>query len=385
MKIKWIMGEEGVAAVIMAVCLVMFLGFIALVVDLGYLLTARTQLYRTADASALAATANLDGTLAGIAAARNAAIAYAVKNQATGDPVILQPDDIEFGFWDMPAKAFLPILPGAPGYPQDINAVRVTARREASRGTALATTFARVLGENHMDVNASAVAQKGGPSQCVDSNDPALDCNLDVPIVLCSNAITQVDGSPNCGVEITVGDTPGQSGAWTSFFTVPANTPNIKSFVDGDTPSVYARPCSLCPADPEIDNRTHIEINNGSLTPVFNKMRDKYLEKVADPCDDPTTCEDSDGDGIREWVAYVAVACIDCQDPSTMNGPVCVTGFAKFNIEEVCTAGTLCNRTGNTADKAIYGFLKCGDLDRPNGGTGGPNFGTVSPIPGLVQ
>ena len=52
-------NEKGVALVYVAILLVVFLGIAALAVDVGYLMVGKTELQRTADAAALAATRQL--------------------------------------------------------------------------------------------------------------------------------------------------------------------------------------------------------------------------------------------------------------------------------------------------------------------------------------
>jgi hypothetical protein len=375
------LDKRGAVMAIVALSLFLFLALLALVVDLGQGLTVRTQLQSVADAAALAAASQLDGTLGGITNATAQANAYCAKNQAAGYPVSLLPGDIEFGYWDMPTRVFNLILPGGLGYPDAVNAVRLTTRRDAASGTQLATTFARSFGRNTMDVSARAVAERGGPSKCVDSSDPTKDCNL-IPVAVCQNRITHEDGSPFCRVNITVGDTPSQSGALTSFYD-NSSSQNIVEYVNGtkSSPSIYARPCGFCPSS------SMIQATQGVDTPVFNALQTQYNNNVA-PCRSTGSgpaCEDSNGDGNWEWKAYVAVMCADCNDPSQTSGFVCVRGFARVNIEEVCSAGTTCSHTGDKSTKAIYGFLKCGEQSQPNSGGGGPNFGTLSPIPGLVQ
>lgn len=377
------LDQQGMVMAVMAVCLLLFLAIVAFVVDLGHGLSVKTQLQEVADAAALASSAHLDGTLAGIDAARAEAMAYAAKNQANGAPVALSAGDIEFGYWDMPTKVFNPILPGNLGYPEDINAVRITARRDTANGTALSTTFAKTFGRNTMDVSAQAVAERGGPSQCVDSDDPELDCNLDIPLVLCKDKIVHEEGNPFCGVEITVGDTPTQVGALTSYYDT-TNTGNILDYINGtkENPTLYARPCSQCPLG------AGIQITQGVLTPIFDALKAKYDEKVA-PClsgSDGPSCEDANEDGAWEWKTFVSVACINCDDPDMTSGPACVTGFARMNVEEVCVPSQPCmHQGGATGQKALYGFLKCGEDSSPLSGVGGTNFGTLSPIPGLVQ
>ncbi len=386
---KRITETKGVVTVFAALTMLLFLGLVALVVDLGFGITVRTQLHQAADAAALAGASQLDGTLAGIDNARNQAIAYGANNSAAGSPVTIAPADVEFGWWDMPNRNFNPILPGGLGYPNEVNAVRVAARCDGTSNAAVPTTFARVLGRPTMNVRANAVASKGGPSRCVDSEDPALDCDLDLPMVLCNGRVTVVPGSNICQTEITVYSTPAQDGAFTSYFEKNASVPVIRNYVDGDTPNVYARPCSQCPANPEVDNQSIVELTQGTLTPVFNTMRTKYGEKVA-PCvssGSGEACEDLDGDGIYEWVTYVPVICCNNPDGSTMAGAACITGFSRFNVEEVCVPTRPCrHRGGATGIKAVFGLLKCGgEPDGGNSGVGGPNFGTFSAIPGLVQ
>ena len=52
-------GKRGVVAVYVAIILVVLIGFVALAVDVGYMMVVRNQLQNAADASALAATRQL--------------------------------------------------------------------------------------------------------------------------------------------------------------------------------------------------------------------------------------------------------------------------------------------------------------------------------------
>ena len=58
-------NQRGVTAVIVAICLVMLVGFIALSIDVSHILVARNELQNAADAGALSGAGNLylnDGT-----------------------------------------------------------------------------------------------------------------------------------------------------------------------------------------------------------------------------------------------------------------------------------------------------------------------------------
>ena len=52
-------NQEGISAVIVAVCLVMLIGFIALSIDVSHLVVARNELQNAADAGALAGAGEL--------------------------------------------------------------------------------------------------------------------------------------------------------------------------------------------------------------------------------------------------------------------------------------------------------------------------------------
>jgi Flp pilus assembly protein TadG len=58
-------NQQGVSAVIIAICLFMLVGFVALAIDVGHLYVARNELQNAADAGALAGARHLyleDGT-----------------------------------------------------------------------------------------------------------------------------------------------------------------------------------------------------------------------------------------------------------------------------------------------------------------------------------
>lgn len=167
--------RTGVSIVYIAVLLtfVMF-GIVSFAVDVGRIRVAKGQLQTSADAAAMAAALNLP--LISLPAPGNAnnvfdfddiddiAVGIAADNIITVDnqPVVLQPvNDIEYGVFNPTTRTFTVTARGnnLPGDPrQNANAVRVTAHRLASRGTALGMTFARIVGKNTQDLNAVAIA-----------------------------------------------------------------------------------------------------------------------------------------------------------------------------------------------------------------------------------
>lgn len=81
--------QGGAVAIIVGVSLVLLVGFLALVIDLGHLYLAKTGLQNAADAAALSGAKQLNGTAAGICCDANSAVGRAIdtagRNTFFGD------------------------------------------------------------------------------------------------------------------------------------------------------------------------------------------------------------------------------------------------------------------------------------------------------------
>lgn len=132
------LGERGATMVLVALCIVALLGVTALAIDVGMLLTARTEAQRSADAAAHGGA--LEWLLSGgdQADTRTAAQQVASINLVIGEAPDVSDGDVEFL--------------------TDPERVRVTVWRSEDRGNPVATYFARVLGFNDVDVSAVAAA-----------------------------------------------------------------------------------------------------------------------------------------------------------------------------------------------------------------------------------
>ena len=139
--------ESGMSYVFVGMGLMAFLSASMLAIDVGMLMTARTQAQASADAGALAgATALLyddynDRSPNG-PAVRNA-IQASTFNRVIGRNVSVQVQDVEFrqdptGEW---------------------NRVRVTVRRTAARGNPVSTLIASIFGVQQADIGAVAMAE----------------------------------------------------------------------------------------------------------------------------------------------------------------------------------------------------------------------------------
>lgn len=175
-------------AVLLAVVIVV----LAFVVDLGYAWVVRGQLRNAADAGAHAAVAELDGTAAGVAAARATAITWAARNVAGGEAVSLAPSDVRFGAWDLDAGAFVVLVD-----PRDISAVAVTAR-----GSAPAFFAPVAFGIDSFDATVTSTVQGGSVGR--------VGCYL--PLAVPSCLITAGDGI--CNQTLTFHPTAQKNVAW---------------------------------------------------------------------------------------------------------------------------------------------------------------------------
>lgn len=147
--------------VLAALLMVVLVGFLAFSVDYGYLLKIRTDLQRSADASALAAVQDLirlpDGTQ-DLNKARETVLAYARDNLADSSFQVA-PEDIQIGRYD-PQTIYSSLTLLNTG---TFDTVRVTLRRDGVTNPNVPLFFARLLGTQSAKVTAKATAilQKG--------------------------------------------------------------------------------------------------------------------------------------------------------------------------------------------------------------------------------
>ncbi len=141
----------------MAILLVVVMGFAAIVIDLGYTRLIQAQLQASADASAMAGAAMLDDSAAGLTQARNMAVAVAALNEVRGEALDLDPNtantpggDVVLGVWA--DGAFTPSTD-----PVAVNAVQVNLA-DASMGA----MFSKVAWDNdYLSAAATSVALQG--------------------------------------------------------------------------------------------------------------------------------------------------------------------------------------------------------------------------------
>jgi Flp pilus assembly protein TadG len=227
--------QRGAIAVLVMVAMVPLLGFAALAVDVGNLVVARNELQNAADAGALAGARCLYNQDAPLPAclqtnsstrghvnvnANQVAFQAATANDSQKVPVDVNltsgnGPDVERGHWNSTTRQFTANAVTAPAdlansttaqlnaNPNFINAIRVTARREA---TPVQAFFSRVLGFDSFEPRASAVAVVGFAGTLLPGE-------ADQPIVICQDSLL---GDDKCTVGRMIPSTS-DTARWTGF------------------------------------------------------------------------------------------------------------------------------------------------------------------------
>ena len=144
-------GERGAITPILAVCLAMALGFMAMTIDLGQLYVGKNELQNIADAAALAGAKKLvqeDPGNPGLAVvhcseAISTAQSVAAENRSFGDTMTVTAADITLGQWDLATGTFT--RTGCSTNPLEVTAIQVTVRRDGTDNPSLSTFFGGLL------------------------------------------------------------------------------------------------------------------------------------------------------------------------------------------------------------------------------------------------
>jgi hypothetical protein len=441
-------SEKGISAVIIAVCLVMLIGFIALSIDVSHLVVARNELQNAADAGALAGAAELytDDGQSVDTDANQIGFDAAVANFSEQSPVEVNwtggnVGDVQRGHWSFGLgslpRGFTPNDSTAPvalwgvttaeldENPNFINAVRVRTRRQ---NTPIASWFARIFGRESFEGFAEAVAYIGfaGTLKTETAN---------APIAICKEAITKncdPDNPDDCEWDCSEGrfinDAAGkedqETGYWTNM------TQNIDKSVDppadicsGGANANEVKPLVNCSAmatdfgvnDDDLTFGYNMEVNNGQIDAAFNVFYNCWKNTFEpDPgylvltlpvikcADDPTTCAPLWG-AVTVTVIHVTSQPNYKDLPETKNIPNWVNGpWDKDVASSNCSTDQnpdecvwtkfvehfqLKDQYGNDAGyhaKSMY-FLQTCEAQKAMGITGGPNYGILAEIPVLVR
>jgi Flp pilus assembly protein TadG len=160
--------EQGIITPILAACLAMGLGLLAMTVDLGQLFVAKNELQNIADAAALAGAkkliqakdpANQDLAAVYCSEAISTAQAVAADNKSFGATLTVSNADVTLGQWNLSTGSFNKT--GCTTNPLDVTGIQVTVTRDGTENPSLTSFFGGLLGSPQMNSSATAVAYLG--------------------------------------------------------------------------------------------------------------------------------------------------------------------------------------------------------------------------------
>jgi hypothetical protein len=397
--------QKGVTIVLVAVLMVVLIGFMALAIDVGYLMVTRNELHNIADGAALAACGELGAIYQSLSPQAqidyvcggedlSAIIAKAVdvgqNNRAGGlQGIAIREDDVIIGTWDGTSLTQTLDQP---------DAVRVIARREGADGEVgfvngpITTFFARVLGINTLDVSKSATAALTGQS----TTEPG---ELELPVGI-SSYFFQAGNKCNESIVFNPTNDPDSCAGWNSYDISPPNDNLLRQILNGNvlSPGTTAGETEFNFIGGNLSNPTFdallllfmrkgydIDANgNPVLTteggnPVSGHLGDGYPGTVPMTYDDgsrayyPDSNQNPTPRNLHRWETTVAVYGWDtCANPNTT---IPVVGYAKIILTDVEDA----------PQKRIVGEIICDVFsDEPTRGGGG-EYGVKGTIAGLVQ
>lgn len=153
--------RRGNVVVITVLLMFSLLVVVALAVDVGFLQVARTQLQRSADAAAIAATWRLlestgpGSTVPDTSAVRATAAQYGGLNAVVNAAPALAADDTTIGRLPYPFNRSVELLLDQPSL---FNAVKVRVRRTSQQNGPVGLFFARVMGLDSQELESEATA-----------------------------------------------------------------------------------------------------------------------------------------------------------------------------------------------------------------------------------
>ena len=356
-QIKALNNQRGVAAIVVGVCLMMFLGFAALAVDLGYVMVTRNELQNVADAAALGATRQLGVIYEGLSYGQmptyacdpavliNVAREIAVKNGAGGKAVAINDSDVTIGRWNASTRVLTPTLIGP-------DAVRVRVRRDSSANGPISTFFAMIWRKDTVDVSAEATA-------ALTAQSTAGPGGLPIPVGISRAWFENKSVFCNQPIKFYPTNSPEGCAGWHTYEDTPPNASQLRRILDGLREGSYAAPEATAGA-------TQFEFVGGTIASDFPEMKALF-----DYC---KTLDDGEIDQDRDPTTWTtAVVVYDSSDCTNPNKPTTVIGFSTVTITEVVEA----------PEKTILGRVVCDNIDEGRGGGG--TYGTLGSIPGLVQ
>lgn len=369
--------QKGATAAIVAVMLLTLIGFVALAVDIGYVMVAKNELQNVADSAALAGARTLGRlyecngnivtctgpmpytnqlTYVANATVINQAVTDAASaNQVGGmSGIAIIPAEIVIGNWvPDPITNKMTVNPTL----TSPDAVMVTARRDSIANSSITTFFANIMGINTVNVSAVATAALTGSSTMAVGG-------LPLPVAINKSWMSTVPCNQNLTFHPS---SAGTCSAWHAYLPgrVDPYNPNgsdMRRLLDDIAALTYSSPETIAGV-------TQYDFTNGTLANLFTHNNIQNLFDVMKIKNDGKYDFDTNS---ATWTTSVPVfddVAVGCSP----NGSITIVGFATIVITAVDPPPTT----------TIYATIQC-DVVEPGRG-GGSYYGTKGTIPQLVQ
>lgn len=359
--------HKGAAAIIVGLLIIVFMGFAAFAIDIGYTLVARNELQNAADAAALAGARrmgqNYHEGLDPVTDVTSVAQNTASQNKAAG---LNLAEDISagnvvtlIGTWD-PTKPPDERFATTSVYP---NAVQVVAKREGgTKNGPIGTFFAPIFkllnpsSPDTVNVGATACAALTGPCKAKPG----------IPLGIGRGWFDTHHGDEACGPAIEMNDTTTSCAGWSNLSDEDFKQEQVQVLL---TPGA---------AMPTITGGDQVQFGGGTVTPLLTALKTLFdnmkgvNDSELDEDDDPNTNSLDKDEDPNTWTTSVVVYDAPCsRNPNALYK---ILGFATLTITEVIPTGT---------DKGIKAKVACHMTEETRGGCF--NAGTLGTIPNLVQ
>jgi hypothetical protein len=358
-------SNQGVIAIGLALLWVAFLGFVAMVIDLGFALVTRNQLQNITDGASLAGTRQLGRIYEGLTPSEQQGYiltgtdqgailaevnAIGAENAAGGIAIHINAEDVVIGQWDGAMRQLTPTV-SAP------NAVQVLARRDDQANSPLTTSFARVVGTDNLKVWAQSTAALTGMSEVMAGE-------LGAPVGVSRKWFETYGGFCGESIQFFPVNAPESCAGWHTFLDASSSLLDI---LDGLLTGAFTSPGALAGST----QFRLVKVSPASAEETVQAFQALYdAQSICSTTG--SRCDTGGCSGSCEWRVLVAVYDFpNCSNPTTA---VTIAGFATAIFDQVQVF----------PDPLITGRIECG-MVQPNARGGGPNFGTKGSIPGLVQ
>lgn len=333
-------NERGAVVILVAALLIVFLGFVAVAIDIGYVMVTRNESQNAADAAALAGARRLgenyllktsDKSTGVIAVALDTAKLNKVAKANLAETNI----GIKIGTWD---PEISPSFTETSTHP---NAVWVDTKQENVQ-----TYFARILGISQYDMTASACAAISGLSE----EKPT------IPLGIGTSYFLNDAANRGC-TQIALNKTGSSCAGWTSLGLDDNAYKGAAAILKGEAVIPLIKAGSWAP------------FKGGTNTTILNALIELFDNKTFDAAN-KTFNEDGT---VKDWTVSVVVYDDDgdCANP---NKTYQIVGFSTVLINGFVETGS---------DKGPIGVVQCEIADDSRGG--GFYAGTYGKIPGLVE